>query len=259
MSLSACIDHTWLPEESLFGSIEQTAQQLTTLVAEATQHGFAAVCVRPEHAAKTRALLGNDSPVKLAVVIGFPSHKVQLDDERWSPTIGNVPMEVRLAEIQQAKAAKASELDVVLDVFAFQTAVGLNQAESLLSWFEEQKAAAGEMPIKLIIETDILTPEQMDAATLLCAKAGMAMVKTSTGYVQGGKGATAENIQRIAYQLERYHQDYPDEPRLGIKASGGVRTPDDAKRMIDAGAKRIGTSNGVALLHCDTQGAIADY
>lgn len=246
-SVASLIDHTYLPAFPL-PSEQDIDSKLGVLAQEANEHQFAAVCVRPEHALKMRQLLGKTSSVKLAVVIGFPQQKVQLNDEKWSPTIGNSPLEKRLKEIEQAKAANATELDVVLDVFAFQTAVGLGKPNSLLGWLEEHRKAADGMAIKLIIETDILTPEQIDVATLLCAQAGFAMVKTSTGYVQEGQGATVENIKRMAYQLERYHQDHPEEPQLGIKASGGVRTPEEAKAMIEAGASRIGTSNGVALL-----------
>lgn len=258
-SIAGYIDHTWLPVKSAMPSKPVVTETLTRLVAEATEHHFAAVCVRPEHAAETRQLLGADSAVKLAVVVGFPDEKVVLLDEEWSPTIGNVSMDKRLTEIKLAKEATADELDVVLDVFAFQTAFGLGKVAGFLPWLVEHHTAAHGINIKLILETDLLTPDQIDAATFFSAKAGLAMVKTSTGYVADGQGATVEAIQRMHTELASYHQKHPEQKMLGIKASGGVRTPEQAAAMIATGATRIGTSNGVALLgHDDGQAIMGD-
>ncbi len=241
-AIAATIDHTWLPEWPLQDmSDDDVATKPTQLCTEAKTHGFAAVCVRPAHVAACVALLGG-STVQVATVIGFPQHKVTLGDEQQAPTIGSVYLEDKLAEIKHAIADGATELDVVWDVGAFLTGADLGRVEGTLAELKAYKAAAGDTPIKLIVEIDLLPELYHPLAAELCAKVGLAMIKTSTGYVQGGTGATVAAIAAFKQGLgDKY-------PAVGIKASGGVKTPAQAKAMVAAGANRIGTSNGVALL-----------
>lgn len=238
-AIAEIIDHTWLPELPYNNN---PTEPLTQLCQAAISYQFAAICVRPQHVGQCQHLLAGH-PVGLATVIGFPAKKVQLNDEWQAPTIGSAYLDNKLAEIHQALADDATELDIVWDVGAFLTGADLGKLAGTQAELAAYKAAAGEIPIKLIIETDLLPPAYVPLAAELCAKAGLAMVKTSTGYVQDGKGATVEAISAIRTGLG---EAYPE--KLGIKASGGIRTPSDAQTMVDAGATRLGTSNGVGLL-----------
>ncbi len=242
-AIAATIDHTWLPEWPIQGlSHDETTTKLTQLCTEAKTNGFAAVCVRPAHVAACVALLGG-STVQVATVIGFPQKKVVLANEQQAPTIGSAYSDDKIAEITQALADGATELDIVWDVGAFLTGADLGHVEGTVAELAAYKAAAGDTPIKLIVEIDLLPELYHTLAAELCAKAGLAMIKTNTGYVTGGTGATVTAIKAFKQGLG---SAYPNQ--TGIKASGGVKTPVDAKAMVAAGATRIGTSNGIALL-----------
>jgi deoxyribose-phosphate aldolase len=238
-NITQLIDHTWLPELPVKPEVDPL---LSRYCEEAIKHGFAGVCVRPDFVAQCADLL-QGSNVALAAVIGFPAKKVDLSAEWNAPTIGTAYVEDKCAEIAQVIADGATELDIVWDVGAFLTGADLGNTAGT----EEELAAyvkvAGGLPIKLIIEVDLLPPKYIPLAVQLCQQAGVAMVKTSTGYITGGKGATEEALVVIK---EALGEAYPN--KVSIKASGGIRTPEQAEAMVEAGATRLGTSNGLALL-----------
>ncbi|RZA03267.1 MAG: deoxyribose-phosphate aldolase [Proteobacteria bacterium] len=209
--LPALIDHTLLKP----GTSEA---ELTKLCEEAIQHRFATVCVRSENIPLCAKLL-QGSGVKPIAVVGFPD--------------GDVPTMDKVSETGRAIAAGAKEIDMVL-------AKGLLRKRAHAEVFADIKAvveAAAKAPVKVILETCLLDEEEKLMACALAKAAGASFVKTSTGFSTAG--ATVEDIQLMRRAVG---------PNFGVKASGGVRTLEDALRMVQAGATRIGTSNGVGIV-----------
>ena len=184
---------------------------------EARRHGFAAVCVRSNWAARAaRALAGTG--VEVVATVDFPE--------------GNGSTEARAREARAAAAAGAGEIDVVLGRAALQARDHGAVLRDLVA-----VVAAARVPVKVILETSRLTREEKVAACALAQAAGAAWVKTSTGYAGGG--ATVEDVALLRASVG---------PSVGVKASGGIRTAADALRMVRAGADRIGTSAGPAIV-----------
>lgn len=205
------VDHTLLKPES-------TSGQVVDLCREARYYGFAAVCVNPTLISlAARELAG--TPVKPGTVIGFPT--------------GAVTSRTKQGQAGEAVAAGARELDMVLAVGSLKEkdfAYVLNDIKAVVS-------EAGGLCVKVILETCLLTDDEKVAACKLAVEAGARFVKTSTGFAGGG--ATVEDIRLMRRTVG---------PDLGVKASGGIRTLPEALRMIAAGASRIGTSSGVAIV-----------
>ena len=190
---------------------------------EARRHGFAAVCVRSNWAARAaRALAGTG--VEVVATVDFPE--------------GTGSTEARAREARAAAAAGAGEIDVVLGRAALQARDHGAVLRDLVA-----VVAAARVPVKVILETSRLTREEKVAACALAQAAGAAWVKTSTGYAGGG--ATVEDVALLRASVG---------PSVGVKASGGIRTAADALRMVRAGADRIGTSSGPAII----EGAFGD-
>lgn len=236
-TLPGMIDHTKLT----FGEGEDPEAAIDTLCQEAQEYGFSAVCVRPYHVKFSCSLLGEGSPVKVATVIGFPAGKVERDAEFMEPTVGSPSLEEKLAEIRQVLADGAQELDVVLNVGQFQQGLQQGNTEATLNELKAIVQASQGKLVKLIIETDLLHSAEIESATQLCVDAGIGMVKTCTGMVQGGRGATPAIVRQIASVLEQR------QAALGIKASGGIKTAVQAIHLAEAGATRLGASAGVSI------------
>lgn len=247
--LARYIDHTKLTYKP--GENPNTAiQQLCT---EAKANNFYAVCVRPDKIALAKAVLAG-SGVQVATVIGFPQEKTTLAEQKKQITIGNVPSDSKEAEAEEAVKNGADELDLVLNVGQFKEEAdaiakkppSLRQRYPLntLCELKNIQQVAGKRPVKVIIETDLLTPEQITLAAKTCAKAGVAMVKTSTGMVTDGVGATVPNVELIRKALARMRA----EKKVGIKASGGIKSAEGALALVKAGATRLGTSQGIAIM-----------
>lgn len=237
--LKQAVDHTKLT----FAAGENETQSIEKLCQEARKHGFYAVCVRPRHIALSKELL-NGSPVKVATVIGFPADKVKLDTELKNPTVGAFSTDAKVAETRQAVNDNVDELDLVIDVAQLkkdvQTGSRLVLAE--LKAIYEAAGNDGKIPVKVIIESDLLTPDEIEQVTRWCHEANMGMVKTSTGMVDGGQGATVEAVSLIRKTLDELNS------RTGIKASGGVKTREQALAFLNLGVNRIGTSSGIAIV-----------
>ncbi|WP_223067755.1 deoxyribose-phosphate aldolase [Paenibacillus caui] len=210
-SIASKIDHTLLKPEA-------RKEDILKLAAEAAEYGFASVCVNPFWV-KTAAEALKDTPnVKVCTVIGFP--------------LGACHPEVKAFETAQAVQDGAGEIDMVINIGA------LKDGDDALVERDINgvvKAAGGKL-VKVIIETCLLTKEEIERACRLSVSAGAHFVKTSTGFSKGG--ATVEDVALMAKTVG---------PGIGVKASGGVRTAEDALSMIKAGATRIGTSGGVAI------------
>lgn len=210
--MARLIDHTLLKPDATYDDID-------TLCDEARQYGFASVCVNPIFVARAAERLRGATP-KVCTVIGFP--------------LGATPKEVKALEARRALRDGATELDMVIAVGALKSGDHKTVYEDIRLLAEV--ARDGRAILKVIIETALLTDEEKVAACVLSKKAGANFVKTSTGFAKGG--ATEEDVALMARAVDH---------KLGVKASGGVRSAEDAKRMVEAGATRIGASVGVRI------------
>jgi deoxyribose-phosphate aldolase len=213
MPLNAYIDHTILKPTTLVADIEK-------LCAEAVQYGFAAVCVQPNFVKTAKALVAGSS-VKVATVIGFP--------------FGYSAVESKIAEIILAVVDGADELDVVANISAIKNADWAYLANELGHILPIVRSK--EKVIKIIIESGVLTNDEIIKCCELYGVAGIDYLKTSTGYAE--KGATIEAVQLFKTHLPSNVQ---------IKASGGIRDYAFASALVDAGATRLGCSASVAIV-----------
>ncbi|SFJ09198.1 deoxyribose-phosphate aldolase [Thermoflavimicrobium dichotomicum] len=209
--IAAMIDHTLLKPEA-------TRDDIVKLCEEAKAHQFASVCVNPYWVRVAAEQLA-DSPVKVCTVIGFP--------------LGATPKEVKAYETKQAVQDGATEIDMVLNIGALKSGDFDTVKKDIQAVVE---AAAGNL-VKVILETGLLTDEEIIQASKLSKEAGAHFVKTSTGFLAGGATVHAVELMRKTVGEE-----------VGVKASGGVRDLETAEKMIQAGANRIGTSSGVAIV-----------
>lgn len=210
-SVAGMIDHTLLKAEA-------TSADIRKLCAEARENKFASVCVNPGQVVLAAAEL-QGTEVKVCTVVGFP--------------LGATTTAMKAAETRDAIANGAGEIDMVINVGALKDADYAKVQKDIAAVVE----AAGEMPVKVILETGLLSREEKIKACELSVAAGADFVKTSTGFGKGG--ATVEDIALMRETVG---------PDLGVKASGGVRDFATAQAMVVAGATRLGCSAGVAII-----------
>lgn len=221
MNYAKLIDHTLLKADA-------KKEAIVTLCEEAKQHHFASVCVNPAWVSEAAKLLqGTD--VAVCTVIGFP--------------LGANTPETKAFEASDAIAKGATEVDMVINIGALKDRNDELVERDIRAVTE---AAKGKALTKVIIETSLLTEEEKVRACTFAVKAGADFVKTSTGFSTGG--ATVEDIALMRKTVG---------PDIGVKASGGVRDFAGMAAMVQAGATRIGTSSGVALI--SGQEANTDY
>ena len=214
MNIAAFIDHTLLKADA-------TADQIRQLCAEARAHEFAAVCVNPCRVALSAKEL-RGSGVEVCTVAGFP--------------LGATRSEQKAVEALRAVEDGAREIDMVLNVGALRD----GDADAVRRDIEAVVIACsgGGAFVKVIIEAALLTDDEKRTACELAHRAGAKFVKTSTGFGPGG--ATAHDVVLMAAAVSG--------TGMGVKAAGGIKTYNDAKTMIDAGATRIGTSSGTEIV-----------
>lgn len=215
-SLARMIDHTLLKPDA-------TADMIAQLCFEARKYHFASVCVNPTHV-KLCADLLRGTDVKVCTVIGFP--------------LGATATEVKVFETKNALKDGATEIDMVINIGALKAGDNQLVARDIR---EVVKVAheAGAL-LKVIIETSLLTDEEKVVACLLAKESGADFVKTSTGF--SGGGATAHDVALMRRTVG---------PHVGVKASGGIRTHEDAEQMVAAGATRLGASAGIKIVQSD--------
>lgn len=211
-TLARYIEHTNL-------SPTLTIQDIDKLVAEAKQHHFLGVCVPPFWVKRAKREIG-DSKILLITVAGFP--------------LGYSMTETKLEEIKSAIDNGADEVDVVWNISSFKsgnpwTKIEIAKCSKLVHGY--QKA------LKVIIETAYLSEDEIVEACKICVDAGADFVKTSTGFAPSG--AKVEHIQLMKRSVP---------VGVGIKASGGIKTKEQAIQLIEAGADRLGTSSGIAIV-----------
>lgn len=220
MKLNKYIDHTLLKPDA-------SQEQIATLIEEAKKYDFASVCVNPTWVNfATQALKATD--VKVCTVIGFP--------------LGANTPELKAFETSDAIQNGANEIDMVINIGALKSR-NFDLVERDIRAVVE--AAKGTL-VKVIIETCLLTDDEKVKACQIAQKAGADFVKTSTGFSTGG--ATVEDVALMRKTVG---------PDMGVKASGGARSYEDALAFIKAGATRIGASSGVAIMEGDV--ANGDY
>jgi deoxyribose-phosphate aldolase len=211
IDLAPLIDHTLLRPEATTADVEKACD-------EARRHGFAGVCVRPANVALAARLLAGCSARPIAVV-DFP--------------LGTAPTSAKVEEARSAIESGAQELDMVANLDALRRrdyALVLRDIEAVVE-------VARPRAVKVILETGALGREEKIVGAALAKAAGAAFVKTSTGFGPGG--ATVEDVALLRQVVGR---------EMGVKASGGIRTAADARKMVEAGATRIGASASVAIV-----------
>lgn len=224
MRIASYIDHTFLKPTAVAADIKKVCQ-------EAQEYGFFAVCVPPPLVRNAVAML-KESSVRIATVIGFP--------------FGYSVAQAKIAEAQQAIQDGAHELDVVINLVALKSSAW-SYLEKEMTQIMQLAKPAGRL-VKVIIESGLLTDEEILKCCEIYTKVGVDFLKTSTGYAE--KGASIEAVQLMRKHLPS---------TIKIKASGGIRTYEQAVQYIDAGAERLGCSASVAIVKGASDEGIPAY
>ncbi|MEY8491854.1 deoxyribose-phosphate aldolase [Lachnospiraceae bacterium 29-91] len=215
MDYRTLIDHTILAPQA-------TKEDVERLCKEAMEYGFHSVCVNSSFVYYCARLL-KDSGVAVCTVIGFP--------------LGAMSTAGKAAEAEQAIRDGASELDMVIHIGMIKSGDWEYVKQDISSVVE---AAKGRAIVKVILETCLLTDDEKVKACRICEECGADFVKTSTGFSKGG--ATIEDVALMRRTVGS---------GMGVKASGGIRSLEDAQAMVKAGAVRLGTSSGVAIMQAN--------
>ena len=214
MELNSYIEHTLLKQDA-------RKEEILKLAREAKEYGFKGVCVNSCNIEIVKTEL-EGSGVRVVSVIGFP--------------LGDCTTAAKVFETEDAIRHGADEIDMVLNTGRLKD----GDFEYVRNDISLVKKACGEHILKVILETDLLSKEEIVLACKLAVEAGADFVKTSTGFVKGGVGAKAEDVKLMYETVNPYG--------LRVKASGGIRDRAAAEEMIAAGASRLGTSSGVAIV-----------
>lgn len=213
-NLNKYVEHTLLKQDA-------RKADLIKLFEEAKEYKFLGVCINPCYVKLAKENL-KDTDVKVVTVIGFP--------------LGANTTETKIFETIQAVKDGADEIDMVINV----TKVKDRETDFLVEEIKLIKSACGGKNLKVILETDLLTKDEIKYACECAIQGGADFVKTSTGFVKGGVGAKAEDVELMYNTVNSYG--------LQVKASGGIRDKESALAMIKAGATRLGTSSGVKIV-----------
>ncbi len=212
-NLAPFIDHTVLRQTTTIAEVDKAC-------VEASLEGFASVCVPPKYVADAKKML-DGSRVRVATVIGFP--------------LGYNPTKTKVKEIEEVLAQGADEVDMVIDLAAVKNSDWRHLEQEIEACLKPVFAAG--KTIKVIVESGILTDSELIQCCVLYGKYDIDFMKTSTGFAE--KGATVHAVELMKLHLPK---------RVGIKASGGIRTFKFAKELIDAGATRLGCSASVQIM-----------
>ena len=217
MNLNKYIEHTLLKQDA-------TKSEVTKLLEEACKYDFLGVCVNPCNVSFAKQFLKDNakSDIKVVTVIGFP--------------LGQTTTESKILETVDAVKNGADEIDMVINGGRLKD----GEYDYITDEISKIKAACQSHNLKVILETDLLSKEEIKTACELCIKGGADFVKTSTGFVKNGDGAKVEDV-KLMYETVK-------DAGLQVKASGGIRDKETAVRMIEAGASRLGTSSGVKIV-----------
>lgn len=213
-NLNKHIEHTLLKQDAKL-------EDFIKLFEEAKEHKFLGVCINPAYVKLAKEnLYGTD--VKIVTVVGFP--------------LGANRSDIKAFETSKAVEDGADEIDMVLNVSKLKD----KDYDFIINDIKTVKTACKDKPLKVILETDLLTKYEIKKACELCIEAKADFVKTSTGFVKGGVGAKVEDVKLMFDTVSPYG--------LKVKASGGIRDKEAAIKMLEAGAERLGTSSGVKIV-----------
>lgn len=208
------IEHTILKPDATIKDIEKLTQ-------EAIKYGFFGICVNPNYIALSKELLKN-SATKIVTVVNFP--------------LANNEIKMTQYQTQLALELGADEIDTVLNISALKN----KDYKKVEDDIKKTKEICLNNNLKVILETDLLTNEEIEIASKCAIEGGANFVKTSTGFVKNGVGATVEAVKIMYETVHSYG--------LGVKASGGIKDYKKAKALIEVGATRLGTSSGVDII-----------
>ncbi len=217
MELNKYIEHTLLKQNA-------SKEEIKKLLDEACEYNFLGICVNPCNVVFAKQYLNNKkrNDIKIVTVIGFP--------------LGQTTTEIKILETIDAVKNGADEIDMVIN--------GGKLKDGFYDYITDEiskiKFACQGHNLKVILETDLLTQEEIKKACELCIQGGADFVKTSTGFVKNGVGAKVEDV-KLMYETVT-------NAGLKVKASGGIRDKETALKMIDAGASRLGTSSGCKIM-----------
>ncbi len=200
---------------------DATEQELINLFEEAKKYNFFGICVNPCYVKLAKEHLAG-SDVKIVTVAGFP--------------LGASATEVKVFETKKAIEDGADEVDMVINV----TWLKDKKYDLIVNEIKKIKEACGSHNLKVILETDLLTKDEIKKACELCIEGGADLVKTSTGFVKNGVGAKVEDVELMHNTVKNHG--------LLVKASGGIRDRESAEKLVAAGASRLGTSSGVKIV-----------
>lgn len=223
-----------LTKEQLAKTIDQTllnpiatSKDIEQLCINAKKNHFAAVCINPTYIAQAKKILA-DTDVKVCSVVGYP--------------LGANTIETKVFEARNNVKKGADELDMVINLGAVKSGnyeYVEREIKIVVNVIRREQIAEynRHIDIKIIIETSILTRDEIKKVCAIIEKSGADFVKTSTGF--GVKGVELDDVRLIRESVTR---------NIGVKASGGIRTFKDAQALIDAGATRLGTSSGISII-----------
>lgn len=213
------IEHTLLKPGACEAEVEK-------LVSDAIEYNFFGICINPNYVKMAKKLItGTD--VKLVTVVNFP--------------LSNCIIDTILFQTELAMNNGVDEVDTVLNLSAFKN----KNYKKVISDIERTKQAIGKHNLKVILETDILSKEEIVTACKCAIEGGANFVKTSTGFIKGGVGAKEEDVELMYKTVNPYG--------LFVKASGGIKDYAKAKALIEKGAIRLGTSSGVEIIKGERQ------
>lgn len=217
MELNKYIEHTLLKQDA-------TKDEIKKLLDEAVENSFLGVCINPCNVKFARQYLNDtkENNVKVVTVIGFP--------------LGQSSREIKILETIDAIKNGADEIDMVINDGRLKD----KDYDYIVDEIKGIKMACQGKILKVILETDLLSKDEIKTACELCIKGGADFVKTSTGFVKNGVGAKVEDVA-LMYETVK-------DAGLQVKASGGIRDRKTAIEMIEAGAVRLGTSSGVKII-----------
>ena len=246
MKLTSIIDHTLLAADA-------TSAQIARLCQEAREYSFASVCVNSCRVAQARTLL-EGCPVKVCTVVGFPlgamSTRAKADETRSAvedgadeiDMVGAMSTRAKADETRSAVEDGADEIDMVINVGYVKDGDWDGVLDDIMA---VREACKGKV-LKVILETCLLTDDEIVKACRTAVRAGADFVKTSTGFSKGGATVHAVSLMRSTVGSD-----------VGVKASGGIRDAESARAMVEAGASRLGCSAGVAIAKGESSDA--DY
>ena len=216
MKINEYIEHTLLAPNA-------TNEKIENLIKEAQNNKFFGICINPSYIKFAKNIIeqGEFKPT-LVTVVNFP--------------LASNTLPVILAQTELALTDGAEEIDTVVNISELKNK---NYAQVELE-IKKTKEVCGKNNLKVILETDLLEKEEIKIASEIAANAGANFVKTSTGFVKGGVGATVEDVKIMYETVKSYN--------MGVKASGGIKTYAQAIALIEAGATRLGTSSGIEIM-----------